>query len=52
VLDDGIRYINALPILQPEPPTKINVFAVHEEKLRVETPNLIERSSPNQSRSA
>ena len=52
VPDDGSRYINALPILQPESPTQINVFAVHEKKLGVETANLIERSSPNQSRSA
>src|SRR5580692_9066316 len=48
---NSIADVDALPSSEPELPTKINVFAVHEEKLLIEAAYLLKRPSANQSSS-
>src|SRR6266581_2918019 len=45
---NGVRNINTFPPTEPQFPTQIHVFAIHEENALVEAAQFFEGFSPNQ----
>jgi len=50
VMDQGLGYVDTLPIPKPELPAQIHVLAIHEKQFLVEPADFLERPAPYEGR--